>query len=98
MVDRYGEDGLKGFLFTLMAGTDFDRALTDEFGITLPEFEVRWSTWLRERYRWVVLLSRTEVYLGLLTLLFLLAFVIVKLRNRRKLARWEREEKLTSGG
>jgi hypothetical protein len=98
IVDRYGENGLKGLLFSLMSRKGFERALTDEFGVSLPEFEARWGAWLRVRYRWVVLLSRPGGYLGLMTFLFILAYVVVKLRNRRKLARWERDEKLSSGG
>ncbi|MFC2076310.1 peptidase MA family metallohydrolase [candidate division KSB1 bacterium] len=98
IVDRYGEDTLKGLIFSLISRKSLDQAMIDEFGVGLPEFEERWTAWLKIRYRWLVLLSRPGVSLGLMTFLFLLAYVVVKLRNRKKLARWDREDKSLAGG
>jgi len=98
MVEKYGEDGLKSLLFSLMAGKGFPAALREELGVDFAAFQSAWMAWLRHRYRWVTILAHPGFYLGLLTLLFLLSFIAVKFRNRRKVARWEREEKLRPRG
>lgn len=71
---------------------DFDEAFATTFGESPEHFDGRLHIILYKRYRNAGTLIRTTPYWPLLALLFLLAFLIRRYRNRRRLEEWKRRE------
>ncbi len=92
--EQFGFEAIADFLKALTVTTDFERAFRDHFGLTLADFALAWYGYAEKRYRWRFLLD-FETFLWIFTLLvFILAFGLIKWRNRRTLKRWEEEERL----
>ena len=72
---------------------DFDRAFTLTFGESPGEFSTRLHTQLLNRYGTTAVLLRSVPYWGVMTLLFLVVFLIKMYRGRRKLREWESTER-----
>jgi hypothetical protein len=63
---------------------------TDEIG-----FEIDWLDALEKKYRWVMLINFDNVLWVFLVLALFLAMYFVRLRNKKKLRRWEEESDQT---
>ncbi len=61
---------------------------TDDIG-----FEVEWYQYVEENYRWMVVLNLDNLLWLAAVLVVLLGFGLMRLRNRRKLRRWEKEDR-----
>lgn len=97
MVEQYGESALPALLQALAETNDIDAAFRKTFGVSIKQFELEWRYYLKKKYKWSVL-SEFEGLLWVgLVLLFLLAFVLLLVRNRRTVARWEAEEDMPAG-
>ncbi len=92
MVEQYGESAIRELLETVRRVRDFRYAFQKTFGQTLPAFEREWRFYLEKKYRWSIFLEfDTLLWLGIIVL-FLLIFIIILIRNRRTMARWEAED------
>lgn len=62
---------------------------TDDIG-----FEVEWYKYVERNYRWLVVLNLDNLLWLAAVLVVLCGFFLMRLRNRRKLRRWEKEDRL----
>lgn len=87
-----GENGLVAMISELSHQAPFEVALFRVTEQTPYEFERSWNDYVSGRFSLTALLVSPDSLWGYLVLLFLLVYVVVKVRNRAKLRRWELEE------
>jgi hypothetical protein len=87
--EHYRFDGL---VERIARGMSFDQALVAAYGIDRASLESEWRADLSKRYTiWPVITGSTLLWVGILGLFFL-AYRRRKVRDRRTLERWRREE------
>ncbi len=92
LMRQEGPDIASRLLTDLRSGYSFEEAFARQTGATTEEFEERWRKEAEKRFGLAALLSESiNFWLGV-TMLFLLAYVATKLRNRRKIRQWEADE------
>jgi len=91
--ERGGEENLRPLGAALLAGTDFDTALQATTGFDLPGLEHALRERLLRRELLGALLRQAEWGLGIaMAILVGVAYLRYRLRLRRRLAAWGREE------
>ena len=80
------------FIAALKRGEDTDTALRASFSMSLEELEQRWQASLEKRYSWVGYLSNSGLFWFVMSLIFLLAYVLKRRRVKHIHQRWEEEE------
>ena len=80
------------FIQALKRGLDTDSALRESFGMSVQQLELRWQTALRKRYTWLGYVSNSGLFWFMLSLIFLLAYLLKRRQVRRIQQRWEEEE------
>jgi hypothetical protein len=88
-----GENAVVAMISELSHGAPFDVALFRVTEKTPHEFEQAWRDYVSGRFSLTALLVSPDSLWGYLVLLFGVAYVAVKLRNRAKLRKWEAEER-----
>lgn len=88
-----GENAVVAMMSELSHGAPFDVALFRVTEKTPHEFELAWRDHVSGRFSLTALLVSPDSLWGYLVLLFGVAYVAVKLRNRAKLRKWEAEER-----
>lgn len=78
-----GDAGLAALFGELRAGSSFDEALRDVFGLTAEQFERRWREQVLDRYGWLYLLSRTA-FIWLAVALLIIGLGIARVRRDRR--------------
>jgi len=90
---QLGDGTLVKLVRELRTGKSFEQAFSDLFRVDLFDIELQWYDFIEDKYRWRFLLD-FETFLWIFILfLFILGFVMIRLRNRRILKRWEQEER-----
>ncbi len=69
---------------------DFDEPFTLTFGESPDEYAARLHVLMLDRYGTAARLIRSIPYWGMLTLLFVIAYAVKRIRTRRRLREWER--------
>jgi len=87
LVRESGEGALRIFLERWRSIRSFEGALRITYGLTSGQLEEDWRDWVRKRYGWVFVLSRSAVFWGVLALLLVLMVRIRKRRDRERMAR-----------
>ena len=87
-----GEDAVARIVEEMASGTSFEIALYRVTGYTPRQFERTWMEYVRGRFSLTALLVGPEAIWLYLSLLLLGAYVAVRIRNRRLMQRWERED------
>lgn len=85
-------DAERSAFFRNLAHMPFDEALAVATDIRRTEFEANWLSTARARYALVALADDLWLWAVLLPGLFLIALVVMWLRNRNTMKRWMREE------
>lgn len=91
LVETYGTVVLQNIITELAQGTTLDQAMTKTLGSNLEEFEVDWLAFIHKNYRWNFIDGVDWVWL-VVPFLFLLGYLLVKIRNRRTIKSWEASE------
>jgi hypothetical protein len=92
LVDNYRWKSIRKMLFLLNEGHSFNRAFRLAYGADLKRVEKKWRKQLFGGSDWLVVLTGTGAIWGAITLLFLLAYILTKKRERIKLEQMEKEE------
>lgn len=92
LVEYYGESILYEMISHFSGGKEIEAVIQSSLGINFIDFETDWFNYLANNYRWYFLLNFETLLWSLIPILFLLAYALVKFRNRKKLKQWEREE------
>ena len=86
LVKNYGWTGIERVLRRTGELRRFDVAFAETFGLSVADFEYAYFYFLKKRYRSLRLVIETFPFWSVLTLLFLLVYVVKRLRARRRLA------------
>lgn len=92
MIDKYGIESLRKCISLLSKGQGMDEALANTMGIDSYWMERKWLRDLRKKYKWLSLAGNWITLWGFVTLMVLVAYFWIKLRNRRILKQWKEEE------
>ncbi len=83
--------GWNSFL-NLIDAAGFQPAVEEITGRDIIDFEIEWYRWLEDKYRWFVVFNfENLIWVGMVIVLAG-ALYAIRYRNRKILARWEREE------
>ncbi|MDA0710821.1 MAG: peptidase MA family metallohydrolase [bacterium] len=94
LISLGGENALVAMISELSCQVPFDVALYRVTGKAPYEFEKTWNQYVSGRFGLTALLVSPDSLWGYLVLLFGVAYVAVRRRNRKKLRRWEEEDRL----
>ena len=92
LIEEFGEDTYKRFLIFLSENQKTDTAFKNAYKFSLEEFESYWNIWAHKQYKFYVLIDINSLVWMLLPILVLVAWLMVKIRNREKIKKWEDEE------
>lgn len=92
LIEEFGDKSYKRFLIFLYEDQKFETAFKNAYHFSLKEFESYWNIWAHKRYKFYVLIDINSLIWITLPILVLLAWLIVKVRNRKTLKRWEDDE------
>lgn len=91
---RYGYDGLQLFAQTMRKGGSWDQGFMQATGANYSGFQLEFDKYLRDRFNWAVFLHDTALLWVILTVVFVILYMIKRYRSARKLADWQRQESL----
>ncbi len=89
LMREFGRDKVRALLLGWDNSRGYDENFKAVLGIDYVDFEVDWYRWLKERYRWMVLLNVENFVFLIFVLLLVWAFLAVKRRNHKKRAYWK---------
>jgi hypothetical protein len=93
LIEEYGERKLLDLLKRVMTGISFEQVFTDVYGMDQFDMELLWFEYLQKKYRWRFL-EEFETFLWILMpVLVILAVIIMRVRNRKTMQRWENEDR-----
>jgi hypothetical protein len=92
LLTRGGWPGVRALVEKVAAGRPFAAAVADVYGRSVKDLERDWRRALANRVGLVPLVAGTGMIWGLMVVLFLAAYAVVRRKRRRRLAEMEREE------
>ncbi|NOX88929.1 MAG: hypothetical protein GXO77_07875 [Calditrichaeota bacterium] len=92
LVDRYGRAKLHDLLSYMAENHTFYRAFKKIYGFDFLDFEIQWNEYIYKRYRWLVLLKFEQWLFAAIGILFIIAVIIVYLKNKKKIRELEEQE------
>ena len=92
LFETAGTGAVRSIIEKINSNQTFDRAFTEVTGMDLLEFEVEFRKHMKEQYRFYFLAAADDYIWFLIPGLFILAYLAVKLKNRRIIRRWKVEE------
>jgi len=92
LIEINEEKSIKSILAELYLNKSFDSAFTEVTGMDLIDFEIKFRSKIRERYRYYFLAAVGDYIWVLIPGLFMLAYLAVKIRNIQTIRRWRDEE------
>jgi len=87
LMDQLGKEGFARFLDQVGSGRDFYQALEQNSGLSFSQLESIWAHKIRYRYGLIALLGGSTTLWFLITLLFLFAYIMKKLKTREEQTR-----------
>ena len=92
IIKEHGLPGLKNLLQHFGSVRSPDKAFKSAFGYDFIDFELRWYQDIEKDYKWLVVLNFDNLLWIFIGLLAVLAILVIRLRNRKKLNDWEQIE------
>jgi hypothetical protein len=92
LVREFGESIIPDLLDGSRRGIEWEQVLTAKTGLNSGQFTDRFLRYIQNEYRWALFLQLKNLFWILVVVLFLSGFLIVKIRNRRKIREWEKSE------
>lgn len=92
LAERSGEDGFRLLLENWRREGSLEASVRSTYGLTMGQFEDEWRASVRSRYGWLQALTAASVVWVATTVVFLLAWIPRRRRNRAKLAEMRAEE------
>ena len=92
--NTWGPEALRTLVAEMAAGRPAAAAIFAATGQRMDEVDVAWRARLASSPMWLSTLAQDGAWWGLAAMLFVVGGLRVRARNRRKLARWDREERL----
>jgi hypothetical protein len=94
LVDHYGMTVLPDILREARKSRDFKAGMLDAIGLTMREFEEMVEKYIASKYRFVFFVTDSYLWWALIALLFIVGFIATTIRNRKRAAAMEEEERL----
>ena len=92
LIEKAGAGAVRSIIEKINSNQTFDAAFTEVTGMDPLEFEIEFRKDMKERYRYYFLAAADDYIWFLIPGLFILAYLAVKLKNRRIIRRWNVEE------
>jgi hypothetical protein len=92
LLRTYDTEAIRTILRGVRQGWPMDRSFRKATGSTFSGFENEWKQWVYDNYKWYWLSEIDSFIWVLILLLAVLAIVIIRWRNRRKIANWHNED------
>ena len=92
LIINHGEDAVINIINDIPDIKQFEKTFLKNVGIDLIDFEFEWYEYLKKRFRWMVLLQFENILWISLVLIIFIAFIIMKIRNRRIMNDWKESE------
>jgi hypothetical protein len=93
-LDTYGWSGLMLLARSLRQGGDWDQAFIQSTGTTYAGFQTEYAEFMEDRYNWAAFLGDTILLWIILSIVFVLLYILKRYHSSRKLADWERQEEI----
>jgi len=94
LISKIGEDNVARMIHDFSLLNTEDDIFEKYLGYSYFEFEIDWYNDLKSRFKWMSWLQFENLFwIGLILIIFL-AFLLKKIRNRKILKKWEREDYL----
>ncbi len=97
LIETAGAGAVRLIIEKINSNQMFDTAFTEVTGVDLLEFEIEFRKDIKERYRYYFLAAANDYIWFLIPGLFILAYLAVKLKNRRIIRRWNVEDEEENG-
>ena len=92
LLATYDIDAIQIIIKGIRQGWSWDRTFQQATGSTLLEFEKEWRKYIEKEYRWYWLVEIDTFIWFIVVALFIIGFIVVRMKNRRTLEKWEEEE------
>lgn len=96
LINNIDEKKFLKLLSEFKKNPDINLAFTNILGYDLEEFEYHWHNHLEKRFKWMVVLNFENFLWFLLVLIVIIAFIVVKIKNRKKVKNWEKSDEIES--
>ena len=97
LIETAGAGAVRLIIEKINSNQSFDAAFTEVTGVDPLEFEIEFRKDMKERYRYYFLAAADDYIWFLIPGLFILAYLAVKLKNRRIISRWNLEDEEEDG-
>ncbi len=91
---QIGENKMPEFLRELARSQSMDATFLSYTGKDMIDFEFAYFAQLEKKYKWLVILNFESLSWLAMLLMILLIYIAIKIRNYRRLKKWEEEEDL----
>jgi len=91
LLATYDIDAVLKILDGLKSNKDINTCFKSATGSSFHEYELEWINYIKKHYKWTWISDFDEYIWIFIILLFLLAGIIIRLRNRQKLQEWQNE-------
>jgi len=89
LISMYGPEIIHTILRSVAAGDSFHNVFIQTTGRDLIDFEYDVYQEISENYRWMSVLQFSNIFWIIMVLLVLFVFIVIKLRNRKKIKGWD---------
>ena len=97
-VNRHGEQTFSRLVRNYANNHSLNRAFKQTVGYDFIDFELDWFEDLHKKYRWLVVLNLDNLLWITMGLLAILAIIVIRYRNRKKINSWDEEEDILNQG
>jgi len=92
LIKEIGISQLPNFLDDLNNSKNSNLTFKKYLGYDLIDFEFYWYNYLKDKYEGMLILNFDNIFWYVLILIVIIAFVVVKIRNYKKMKSWKMEE------
>ena len=91
LLATYDIDAVLKILDGLKSNQSMDNCFKMATGSTFHDFELEWINYIKKNYKWTWISDFDDYIWLFIIVLFLLAGILIRLRNRQKLQEWQNE-------
>ncbi len=91
-ISQFGEIKIQELLQNLGMYSSVNDAFLATIGYDQIDFEIMWYQDIYDRLRWLVILNFDNVFWVIIGILFVLAIIIVKIKNRKIIRGWDEDD------
>lgn len=92
MIDEYGWENIREVIREVAEGKNFDQAFFNVTSVKLDDFEKKWRRSLKQRYKWISILSSSMLLWLSISVTFIWAYLKYRKITHSKIEEWEQEE------